>query len=108
MICTAAVAGTVAGLGGLSREGLVVLPHQIFVGDAVIHVGPGRYLVQTDRPLAVERRVDAQIGKGLQPCVVLEALFPAVEIAAALVGLEDDGSQAAVALGKDTLEEAGE
>ena len=66
MVCAAAVAGTVAGLSGLSREGLVVLPHQIFVGDAVVHVGPGGHLVQADGTLAVERRVDAQIHKGLQ------------------------------------------
>ena len=100
MICTAAVAGTVAGLGGLGGKRLLVLPHQIFVGDAVIHVGPGRYLVQTDGPLAIERRVDAQIGKGLQPCVVLEALFPAVKVTAALVGFHNDrGKAAALFLG---------
>ena len=43
MICTAAVAGTVAGLGGLGGKSLLVLPYQIFVGDAVIHVGPVSY-----------------------------------------------------------------
>ena len=63
----------------------MVLPHQIFVGDAVIHVGPGRYLVQTNGALAIECRVDAQISKGLQPSIVLEALLPAVKVAAALV-----------------------
>ena len=68
MICTAAVAGTVAGLGSLGGKGFFVLPYQIFVGDAVIHVGPGRHFVQTDGTLAVERRVDAQISKGLR-CV---------------------------------------
>ena len=107
MICAAAVAGTVAGLGGLGCEGLVVLPHQIFVGDAIVHVTPRRHLVQTDGALAVELRVDAHVLEDLQPCVVLEALLPAVEVAAPLVGLEDDGSQAAVALGEDALEEAG-
>ena len=107
MICAAAVAGTVAGLGGLGGKGLLVLPHQIFVGDAVIHVGPGRHFVQTDGPLAVERRVDAHIRKGLHPGVILETLFPAVEVAAALVGLHDDRSQAAVALGEYAFEEAG-
>ena len=71
MICTAAVAGTVAGLGGLGGKSLLVLPHKIFVGDAVIHVGPGRYLVQTNGALAVERRVNTQICKGLQPSIVL-------------------------------------
>ena len=66
MICAAAVAGTVAGCSGLGGKRLVVLPHQIFVGDAVIHVGPWRYLVQTNGALTVKCRVDAQIGKGLQ------------------------------------------
>ena len=107
MVCAAAVAGTVAGLSGLSREGLVVLPHQIFVGDAVVHVAPRGHFVQTDSALAVELGVNAHVLEDLHPGVVLEALFPAVKIAAALVGLEDDGSQAAVALGKDALEEAG-
>jgi len=31
MVGTAAVAGTVAGLGGLGGKSLVVLPHQIFI-----------------------------------------------------------------------------
>ena len=53
MICTAAVAGTVAGLGGLGGKGFFVLPYQIFVGDAVIHVGPGRHFVQTNGALTV-------------------------------------------------------
>ena len=75
MICTAAVAGTVAGLGGLGGKSLLVLPHQIFVGNTVVHMGPGRYLVQTNGALTVERRVDAQISKGLQPSIVLEALL---------------------------------
>ena len=107
MVGTAAVAGTVAGLGGLGGKSLVVLPHQIFVGDAVVHVGPGGHLVQADGTLAVERRVDAHIRKGLHPGVILEALFPAVEVASALVGLHDDRSQAAVALGEYAFEEAG-
>ena len=93
MICAAAVAGTVAGLGGLSSESLFILPHQIFMSDAVIHVGPWRYFVQTDGTLAVECRGNAQIRKGLQPCVVLEALFPAVKVAAALVGLTMTGAR---------------
>ena len=101
------MAGTVAGLGGLGGKSLVVLPHQIFVGDAVVHVGPGGHLVQADGTLAVERRVDAHIRKGLHPGVILKALFPAVEVAAALVGLHDDRSQAAVAPGEYAFEEAG-
>ena len=107
MICTAAVAGTVAGLGGLGGKSLLVLPHQIFVGNTVVHMGPGRYLVQTNGALTVERRVDAQISKGLQPSIVLEALLPAVKVAAALVGFHNGRGKAAVTLGKHALQKAG-
>ena len=62
MVCAAAVAGTVAGLSGLSREGLVVLPHQIFVGDAVVHVAPRGHFVQTDSALAATARKAYVIG----------------------------------------------
>ena len=103
MVCAAAVAGTVAGLSGLGREGLVVLPHQIFVGDAVVHVAPRGHLVQRDGALAVESRVDTQICKGLHPGIVLEALLPAIEVATALISLHDDRGKAAVTLGEHTL-----
>ncbi len=63
MVGTAGVAGTVAGLGGLGGQSLVVLPHQILVGDAVVHVRPRGHLVQPDGALAVEGGVDAQIAK---------------------------------------------
>ena len=107
MIGTAAMAGAVAGLGGLGGKGLVVLPHQIFVGHTVVHMAPRGHLVQPNGTLAVELGINAQILKHLHPGVILEALFPAVEVAAALVGLHDDRSQAAVALGEYAFEEAG-
>ena len=61
MVGTAGVAGTVAGRGSLGSQSLVVLPHQILVGDAVVHMRPRGHLVQRDGALAVEGRVDAQI-----------------------------------------------
>ena len=60
MVGTAGVAGTVARRGGLGGQSLVVLPHQILVGDAVVHVRPRGHLVQCDGALAVEGGVDAQ------------------------------------------------
>ena len=61
MIGTAAMAGAVAGLGGLGGKGLVVLPHQIFVGHTVVHVAPRGHLVQPNGTLAVELGINAQI-----------------------------------------------
>ena len=107
MVGTAGVAGTVAGRGGLGSQSLIVLPHQILVGDAVVHMRPRGHLVQRDGALAVEGGVDAQIRKGLHPGIVLEALLPAVEVAAALISLHDDRGKAAVALGEHALQKAG-
>ena len=77
------------------------------MGDAVVHVAPRGHLVQADGALAVEERVHAEVGEGLHPGVVPEALVPAVKEAAALVGFQDDRGQTAVALGEDAFQEAG-
>src|SRR5699024_7471141 len=68
-VCAASAAGAVAGRGGLGSQCPLVLPHQVFVGDAVIHMGPGGHLVQADGPVAVEMGIDAQVLKDLHPGV---------------------------------------
>ena len=107
MIGTAAMAGAVAGLGGLGGKGLVVLPHQIFVGHTVVHVAPRGHLVQPNGTLAVKLGINAQILKHLHPGIILEALFPTVKVTAPLVGFQNNRSQTAVALGEHTLQKTG-
>ena len=94
------------------RQGLVLRHSQGFHPHPILSFAlplnaPGQNLLPGPLPAGVEFRLQAALGKGLQPAVQVEAVAPGVQLRPLAEGFFQNPSQPPVPPGQHGLQEAG-